>query len=173
MLLPHINLHYSTLCTAFLLHRSGLFFRTGYNPSGYHKESKVENAWIKLSPMFPARIREWNQRYMRFNIPRLHLTSQSLYQHAFQIKQRERHGHGYHFVSFPARCEPFYIAFSHSNCQQTDPDPSPWNPTTKWIVKLLSFPTLYLSKARFICAKEEHRSPECHSVDHWSFNITW
>jgi hypothetical protein len=37
----HINLHYSTLCTAFLLHRSGLFFRTGYNPSGYHKESKV------------------------------------------------------------------------------------------------------------------------------------
>lgn len=133
MFLPHITLHYPklavqlALCTAFLLRRSGLFFRSGYNPSGSHQESKLKNAWIILSPLFPARIRELNQRYVSFKIRKLHITSQSLYQFAFQTKQRDCHGHALNhskiiFVGFPANCKPFLLP-SHISLA-SNPTPS-------------------------------------------------
>lgn len=153
-----IILHYQKLavqptsCTACLLNRSGLFFRTGYNPSGYQKENKIENAWIKLSPLFPARIRELNQRYISFKTRKLHITSQSLYQFAFQTKQRDCHGHALNhlkiiFVGFPANCKPFLLP-SHISLA-SNPTPShlheiwwqhrlwdycaSWHPSRHWI----------------------------------------
>lgn len=173
MFLPHITLHYSKLavqlasCIAFLLRRSGLFFRTGYNPSGHQNESKVENAWIKLSPMLSARMQELNQRYIGFKILKLHLTLQSLYHFAFQIKQRERRGHALIHsqiisVSFLQTASLLYYlltlqllaarprAISMKFDDNTD---------CETIVLPDIPPDIEFVKGRIICVEEEHLSP--------------
>lgn len=69
-------------CNVFLQHHCGLFFRTGYNPFGYQKESKVEKGRNKRSLMLPVNMPEPNQRYISFKIPKW----RSLHQFIIQAK---------------------------------------------------------------------------------------